>query len=126
MKKTYILGILIGEAPTKEKAQSIVLNSTCPYCACYTYSDRTVVGVFTMPPDHKWWLEWVKREPKKTIGLSSADVFFTEGIEASSQWSRGEVTPTDEEAPCGARCNSCPMYRDPCEGCPATSYYREK
>ena len=46
MEKKHIVGILIGEAPSLEKAKSVVENgSRCPYSVTYVNSGRTIIGV---------------------------------------------------------------------------------
>jgi hypothetical protein len=117
-------GVLLGEAPTPAVAAAIAHTyRQCPYCVCYVSAGRTVVGVFSLPPDRRWWLEWAATDPKGTLGLSRAEVFFAEAIEASSPWSRGEAQPNLEQAPCGANCRKCPEYRERCQGCPGTRDY---
>ncbi|MCK4247269.1 MAG: hypothetical protein KAV48_06650 [Methanomicrobia archaeon] len=124
MEKKHIVGILIGEAPSLEKAKSVVENgSRCPYSVTYVNSGRTIIGVSVIPLDHKWWLEWVEEHPEETIGLTHVEVFFTRKVNASSPWSRGEVKPLTEISPCGSSCEKCPRYRKECKGCPATRYY---
>ncbi len=127
MEKKYIVGILIGEAPSLEKAKSVAENgSRCPYSVTYVNSGRTIIGVSVIPLDHKWWLEWVEEHPEETIGLTYVEVFFTRKVNASSPWSRGEVKPLTEISPCGSSCEKCPRYRKECKGCPATRYYHYK
>jgi len=82
-----------------------------------------VTGVFSMPPDYHWWLQWVAEAPEETLGLESAAVHFPKAVEALSPWARGEARPNLEQAPCGADCRECPRYGKECEGCPATVYY---
>jgi len=127
MEKKHIIGILIGEAPSPEKARFVVKNSNrCPYSVAYLNSGRTIIGVSVIPPDHKWWLEWVEEHPEETIGLTRVEVFFTKKVDASSPWSRGEVEPLTEISPCGSSCEKCPQYHKVCKGCPATRYYHYK
>lgn len=122
--KSTLVGVLLGEAPTPARAQRIAeIFQPCPYCVSYSSAGCTVLGVFVIPPDHRWWLEWVAERPEETLGLKCAEVFFTQRIAASSPWSRGEVKPHLERAPCGADCRECPRYRQGCEGCPATVHW---
>jgi len=121
---TPAVGVLIGDSPTDTKAASIAdTYRKCPYCVSYASARRTVVGLFSLPPDHRWWLEWVADDPEGTLGLQRAEVFFAQAVEALSPWSRGEVKPSLERAPCAADCRDCPRYRDQCGGCPATRHY---
>ncbi len=123
-KAKPIVGVLLGDAATPTKAASIAdTYGQCPYCVCYVSAGHTVIGVFSFPSDHRWWLEWVAENPEGTIGLRYAEVFFAHAVEASSSWGRGEVRPNLNQAPCGADCRECLKYREACEGCPATHNY---
>ncbi len=123
-KRKPVVGVLLGDAPTPENAASIAQKyCACPYCACYTSTGSTVIGVFSLPQDRRWWLEWVAEEPEDTVGLKRAEVFFTQAVEALSPWARGEARPNQKLAPCGADCRDCPRYHELCEGCPATHSY---
>ena len=123
-EKDTLAGVLLGQAPTSEKAALIAETCRqCPYCVSYVSAGRTVIGVFSLPPDHRWWLEWVAEHPEETLGLKRAEVFFTQQIETSSPWTRGEVRPHLERAPCEANCRECPTHHQKCVGCPATRHY---
>jgi len=123
-KMKPLVGVLLGDALTPTKAASIADRySQCPYCVCYTSAGCMVIGVFSLPSDHRWWLEWVAENSEGTLGLKYAEVFFTQGVEASSSWARGEVRPNLKQAPCGADCPECSKYREACDGCPATHNY---
>jgi len=114
----------MGEASTAEEAASIAETyRPCPYCVFYESTGRRVVGLFSLPADRRWWLEWVEESPQETLGLEWAKVAFPEGMAASSAWARGEVRSEGAQAPCKADCPDCRWYRDKCEGCPATTYY---
>jgi hypothetical protein len=119
-----LVGVLLGEAPTRAEAVSISNRyRSCPYCASLASAGHTVIGVFSVPVDQQWWLEWVTDHPKATLGLERAEVFFAQQVTASSSWSRGEVSPALAQAPCGADCRECPAYYSQCKGCPATQHY---
>jgi hypothetical protein len=121
---TPAVGVLIGDSPIDTKATAIAdTYRKCPYCVSYASAGRTVVGLFSVPPDHRWWLQWVADDPEGTLGLQRAEVFFAQAVEALSPWSRGEVKPSLERAPCAADCPDCPRYRHQCAGCPATRHY---
>ncbi|MBU7030970.1 MAG: hypothetical protein HXS53_00440 [Theionarchaea archaeon] len=118
-------GILIGEAPTSENAENIVNHGKkCPYSAHYMSIDTLIMGLFVMPSDHTPWLTYLEDHPD-VMGLNRAEVFLTKNVQASSPWSRGEVNPLLERAPCDSPpCTGCPLYTKECNGCPATVYYR--
>lgn len=118
-----LVSLLLGET-TPSKARSLAeVYSHCPYCVSFSNSDGTVVGLFAIPGDQRWWLEWVVEHPQETLGLQRAEVFFARQVEASSPWSRGEVQAILKQAPCGANCPECTLYRGKCPGCPATQYF---
>ena len=124
-EKTPVVGILVGEASSPEKARLIMEDGLrCPYTVTYALSGNTIVGIFSVPIGHEWWLEWVEKDPQETIGLEHAELFFSKKSKASSPWSRGETKPILEQAPCGADCIGCKKYDKECEGCPATVYYK--
>jgi hypothetical protein len=119
-------GILLGKAPHSEKAEYIVEHGkNCPYCAYYISIDTLIMGLFVMPADHVTWLTFLQEHPE-VMGLDDAEVFLTQNIQASSPWSRGEVSPVLETAPCDSPpCVTCPQYLQDCTGCPATVYYQQ-
>lgn len=123
-REQALVGVLLGEASTR--AQAALISSryhSCPYCVSLVSAGHTVIGVFSIPPDQRWWLEWVAEHPNETLGLERAEVFFTQKVTASSPWSCGKVSPTLEQAPCGADCQECPAYHTRCGGCPATQHH---
>jgi hypothetical protein len=120
-----LMAVLVGTAPTPARAKLIAdTYRKCPYCACYTNAAATVIGVFSMPSDRRWWMEWVADQPEGLLGMTKGEVFFADEIQASSPWSRGEVHAIEERAPCGAACKNCEKYGHECQGCPATRSYR--
>jgi hypothetical protein len=122
--KNQIVGILLGESKSVNRAKLIVdTYKECPYCVIYINKDRTVIGVFNFPYDHKWYLEWTLSNPEETLGLKRVEIFFAKGLRLESSWSLGEVKSVLDKAPCGASCSSCFQYKDRCEGCPSTKFY---
>jgi hypothetical protein len=121
--KDKIVGILIGRAETPEKACSIShFFGSCPYCALSTSAGTTVLSVLSLPANHRWWLDSIVENPKKTIGIEDAEVFYVDHVPAQSPWSAGEIKAADKP-PCGADCLGCPEYKKSCPGCIATHYY---
>lgn len=119
--KSALVGILIGKTSDKEKADKISgYFEKCPYCAVSTSTDDKVVAVFTIPQEHKWWLDSIGEQPQATVGFESAEVFYADKIDVENIWSSGQVKPELDKAPCGANCIGCPVYRKACPGCPAT------
>lgn len=122
--KKPLLGVLIGKAPSARRAKSITdFFNKCPYCAVCTNKDFMVFGILSFPFEHRWWFESIVTNPKETMGLQSAEIFFADKIKASSPWSSGKVKPVLDRPPCGASCQRCPMLHKECKGCPATKYY---
>ncbi len=114
-----ILGLMVGEAPNVEKAEEICkLFEGCPYKKINTAKDRQVLILFSIPEDHRWWLEGLEREPEKTLGLSEAKVFFSEMPEYPL-----EVADQREDAPCGSDCKKCDFFDEMCNGCPSVYGY---
>ena len=122
---TPMAAVLLGKAPTPERGKLIAdTYRRCPYCVCYTNAACTVIGVFSIPMDRRWWMEWVVDQPEGLLGMTKAEVFFANAIPATSPWSRDEVHPIEERGPCGADCKDCEKYEHECQGCPATEAYR--
>lgn len=122
--KQDLHGILIGTAENKEKAEKIsAFFAKCPYCAFSTSKDNIVFTVLTVPLEHKWWLESIKEQPKGTVGLEKAELFFAQYTKVTSPWNTDQVKPELDKSPCGAACPTCPVYKKECSGCPATIYH---
>lgn len=123
MERRIITGILVGEALFPEKAGLLAEKYfQCPYCMLFTRAESFLVGVFALPEDHQWWLKYIEKDPEAILGLKTAAAFFTQDVRASSPYSRGEVNPVLEKAPCGSSCERCPLYQRECKGCPATHF----
>jgi hypothetical protein len=123
MNAKAICAVVMGRAENAEKACHLAESSrSCPYVAMYEAKGRMVVGVFVLPPAKQEWIEYPAHHPE-LLDLEEAEVVITDQIKAESAWSRGEVLPVAEKAPCGTDCSSCPQYPDHCSGCPATIYY---
>jgi len=123
-KKDTVTAILVGDACTPEKSASIVDRyKVCPYCSSFYNSGKNVLGLFTIPKENKWWLNWVAELPAETMGLKSAAVFYTGKVKANCSWLKGELVPTQQKSPCGAQCWECSKYLGECKGCPATLYF---
>ena len=125
-ERPSITGILIGEALTEEKAAAVAaLFTDCPYCALSTSLNNAVLAAFSIPAEHRWWLEAIEEGPTETLGLKKAKILFADPSVLETLWTRGATEPVLEEAPCGAVCPKCPLYANKCPGCPSTRYYKE-
>ena len=125
-EKGLITGILLGEAPRENAAESIAsLFAGCPYCVFSTSFAKTTLQLFSLPSGHRWWLEAIQNAPKKILELNQATVFFVDSLTAETPWTRGDTKPILPAASCGADCSKCSFYKEKCPGCPATRYYKE-
>jgi len=119
-----LVGVLLGFAPTPEKATQIAeTHRQCPYCVSYRSAGRQVTVVLCVPPERRWWLKWAAEAPYEVLGLESATVYFPQAVEALSPWARGMVSPNLEQTPCGLDCRECLRYDEDCPGCPATRFF---
>lgn len=122
-QEDVLCAVLVGNATSRDRAERIARSSRkCPYVALYVADDCLVVGVFAIPVSKRRWIEYPQEHPE-LLGLEAVVVHVTDGIRASSPWSRGVVEAVLEEAPCGTDCRSCPQYGTRCDGCPATGWY---
>lgn len=125
-KRRSITGILIGEALTEEKAAAVAtLFTDCPYCALSTPLNKAVLAAFSVPAEHRWWLEAIETGPTKTLGLERAKILFADPLIIETLWTQRDTEPVLEEAPCGAICPKCPLHANKCPGCPSTRHYEE-
>lgn len=116
--------LVLGVADTQKNATKIAkMFHSCPYCTDFMSKKGFAIGVFVIPANHKWWLEYVQKKPRETFGFSKAAVFFTDPMGITSPWSRGEVQSLAELASCGTNCRKCNSYKTRCEGCPGTKCY---
>lgn len=118
-----LVGVLLGQTTPERASRLAEMFRPCPYCASFAATGGTILGLYAIPADHAWWLEWVEHSPEETLGLQRAEVFFARQVGATSPWSRGEIQPIQERGPCGADCRECPHYCQRCPGCPATQYF---
>ncbi len=121
--KHALVGVLVGRASSSQKARSVSrFLKSCVFCAVSKNAGTTVICTLSLPEDHKWWLDSIAAQPKGTIGLEDAEVFYAEHVAAQSPWSSGNMKIADKP-PCGADCAGCPVYKKSCPGCIATSFY---
>ncbi len=117
-----LLGVMLGRAENEDDAKSICsLFDDCPYSVMNVLKETMLVLLFSIPEDHKWWLEGVENEPKETLGLSEVEVFFSEHFDDLSR-----KIVSREEPPCGTDCNKCKCYMEKCRGCPSVYDNREQ
>ncbi len=110
-----LLGVLVGIAENHDEAKKICgLFDDCPYNVMNVVKEKVLVLLFSIPEDHKWWLEGIEKEPEKTLGLSEVEVFFSNMPEQPL-----EVVDKREKAPCGSDCEKCDFFNEMCKGCPS-------
>ena len=119
--------ILVGTASSKEKAADIsAFFEKCIFCVVSICKDNSIFTVLNVPSDHRWWVESIKQQPKGTVGLERAEIFYPETIKVTNPWSSGDVKPEKEKPPCNAECLTCRAYGHRCPGCPATTHYMKR
>lgn len=108
-----LLGVLLGKTESVDKTEDICsLFDDCPYSLINVVKDELMVVLFSLTENHRWWLEEVEKQPENTLGLSSAEVFFSEDIGTVPR-----KVESREETPCGTDCKRCKFYLKRCEGC---------
>lgn len=117
-----LCAILIGSAPDEEIAEEYIqMTRICPYVACTQRADQTVIALYVLPEEKRWWIEIPAARPE-LLGLNKVNLLFVDDIPASSAWSRGEIQPKAAKPPCGSDCLTCSYYGDLCAGCPASVF----
>jgi hypothetical protein len=110
--RSTLICIITGTAVNKKKASNIsTFFGKCPYCVLSISKNNNVFAVLTIPHDHKWWAESIRERPKSTVGLETAEIFYTDIVKVTSLWSTGQVKPELDKSPCGAHCATCPIYK---------------
>jgi hypothetical protein len=119
-----LVGVVLGHTATPAEAAEIAARyRRCPYCASFQSTGNSAMGIFTLPPERRWWLDRIGDNPETTMGFNYAEALFTKAIKGSSPWSRGDAKPNLSPAPCGKDCRKCACYGKQCDGCPATLDY---
>ena len=117
-----LLGVLVGRTEDEDDAEKICgIFDDCPYCVMNVVKERMLVLLFSIPEDHRWWLEGIEKEPERTLGLSQAEIFFSERFDDLKK-----KIVSREEPPCGSDCESCESYLEECSGCPSVFASEEK
>lgn len=116
-----VFGILVGKCSDEKDPDRVCdLFDGCPYNILNKAENEFLTMIFYIPEDHSWWLEEIKENPKSTLGLENADVFFSDEFDSSIEI---DFQKGLEKAPCGTDCEGCGFYPDDCTGCPSTVYY---
>ena len=119
-----LCAVLIGAAPDEKSAEEYIqFTRACPYVACCQRAGQTVMSLYVLPEEKRWWIEIPAQRPD-LLGLQQVSLTFVDHAPASSAWSRGETRPEAATPPCGSDCSTCPYYSQPCAGCPASVFSR--
>ena len=119
-----LIGILIAKMESEEEAaKNADKMKNCPRLLASGTNSSTYYGVFIIPSEKRWWLEYPVEHPE-VLGAEKIKLHLIENL----------ITPIDFElelpkvkeriTPCGSDCMQCPMREEyNCDGCPATVYH---
>lgn len=109
---------------TKEVKEFILRYKNCPHLYFLAHEDKKIVGLFLLPEEQHWWIEFVEKNPgEKTFGFEKIKVTYYKDISYPERLVLQEQSSELEISPCGSNCSKCPQY-DRCLACPATKYYK--
>jgi len=118
--------VLLAQASAPEVAEQVAQQyQVCPYVHFIAASGLTLVGVWYLPENQRWWLELVAENPQLTLGLAQAAVFRSDtAFPAAAEYASKTRTGDAEVCPCGSDCRECDWF-EVCSHCPATTHYRQ-
>jgi hypothetical protein len=68
-----LVGVVLGQAASPKEANLIAeTHSRCPYCASFSSTKNSAMGIYTLPPDMRWWLERIDENPRERLGFDTA------------------------------------------------------
>ncbi|MGD2201603.1 MAG: hypothetical protein PVJ38_08240 [Candidatus Bathyarchaeota archaeon] len=107
----------------RKAARSAQRFSGCPQIMFWGLEGRTSHILLVVPEEKRFWAEYIAEHPASTFGGVEADPVFFDTVfhPLPTIIAPGKLTDT---SPCGSFCSSCPVYCDPCTGCPATIHHR--
>lgn len=124
MERDAVGALLFGEAETSDKAQQIAKRyRNCPYVNFMATNEDRVFTVFVLPKRQRWWIEYVEKKPRETLGLERAKVTLADQVQSPEQLKTRLPEKPQDISPCGTNCGACPSY-EKCLGCPATRFYK--
>jgi len=124
--ETLIPVFLEGEANSVQTANKIAESyQNCPYVAFMATKTSQVFILYFLPWKQRWWVEYIEKEPKTTLGLERAKLTFPERLFFPEKMKLHLPKNKAELSPCNSDCVKCPGYNR-CLGCPATIYYKGK
>jgi len=118
--------LLEGEANSVQAANKIAESyQNCPYVAFMATTAKQVFIIYFLPEKQRWWVEYIEKKPRNTLGLEKAkltfpnEMFFPKKMKLRLPKNEAEISP------CNSDCVKCPGYSK-CLGCPATIHYKGK
>ena len=124
MGEKLICVLLFGEGENEDKTNQIADNyKDCPYVNFMATKGREIYSIYFLPEKQKWWIEFIEKNPQKTLGLNKAQLFFIENLQYPKRMKLHLPKNLLEISPCGANCENCPSS-EKCTCCPATAYYK--
>jgi len=120
-----ICALIFGEAKTSKKAEQIATSyyKNCPYTKFVATRGNQLFAALFLPQEHSWWIEYVEKNPKNTVGLEKAKVTITDNVYYPKTLKMRIPKKPQDISPCGSNCKNCPLYGK-CPGCPATIFYK--
>jgi len=119
-----ICALLFGEGDSKSRVEQIAARfGKCPYVGLMTTKGTQLFAVFFLPRRQKWWIEYIEKKPRRTLGLRKARVTVVDHIQYPRRVETRRPKRTRKLSPCGSSCGTCPSYGR-CLGCPSTPFYK--
>ena len=119
-----LIGILIAKMESEEKAaKNAGKMKNCPRLLASGTNSSTYYGVFIIPFEKRWWLEYPVEHPE-VMGAEKIELLLVENTITPSEFKHVLPESKGRISPCGSDCGNCPMRQEyNCDGCPATLYY---
>jgi hypothetical protein len=127
MSDKILCAMFRGSTKTELKAQMIVNKfKNCPYVYFVAKKLREVYGIYMIPENMKWWLDYIEEFPgDETLGLEEVTFIYFDDVRHPNLFEIKLPSKLKEIAPCGSNCGTCPQHGS-CPGCPATIYFKKK
>jgi len=114
----------MGEAESKDKAEKICYAyKECPYVNLMATNKNRLYAIYFLPRKQQWWIEYIEKRPRVSLGLSKAEVIIVEKVYYPHNLRIRLPKKKSKISPCGADCSTCRSFSR-CLCCPATIYYK--
>jgi hypothetical protein len=125
MLKENLIGILFANMESEDKAkQNAEKMKNCPRLIASGTTFSTYYGVFILPPDKRWWLEYPVEHPE-VLGAEKIQLHMIENPASPKEFELELPEEKGKITPCGSDCMQCPMHeQNSCDCCPATIYHK--